>query len=62
MKNKVNEMRKRLGWSQDMLSQVSGVPASTISEIENGKRTPGVDIALMLARAMGVSVEDLFYI
>ena len=55
-------MRKRLGWSQDMLSQVSGVPASTISEIENGKRTPGVDIALMLARAMGVSVEDLFYI
>lgn len=62
MKNKVNEMRKRLGWSQDMLSQASGVPASTISEIEHGKRTPGVDIALMLAQAMGVSVEDLFYI
>lgn len=62
MENKVKERRKKLGWTQDDLSRASGVPASTISEIENGRHIPGVDIALLLAKAMEVQVNDLFFL
>lgn len=52
--------RERRGWTQAMLAQQSGVPRSTISAIENGALTPSVSTALALARALGVSVENLF--
>lgn len=60
MQNKVKDRRSELGLSQDELAERANVPRSTISEIETGKRTPGVDIALLLARALVCTVEDLF--
>ena len=62
MTNKVKEYRDRLGWTQEHLSLVSNVPQTTISEIERQIRVPGIDIALMLAKALGTTVEDLFLI
>ena len=60
MENKVRDRRQRLELTQAQLAACSGVPESTISEIETGKRTPGVDVALALAKALHCTVEYLF--
>lgn len=59
-KNKVQEYRWKRGWSQEQLARKSGVPRSTIHAVENGIRVPSVHIALKLAAAFSVSVNDLF--
>lgn len=41
------------------LEELSGVDGSLINRIENGKVTPRVDTAVKLARALGVSVDEL---
>ncbi|HAA5011154.1 TPA_asm: XRE family transcriptional regulator [Listeria monocytogenes] len=44
--------------SQSKLSDISGVPQTTISGIEGGK-TPTLIIAKKLADALGVTTDDL---
>lgn len=56
---KVKELRKRKRLTLRELEQRSGVDGSLISRIENGKVTPRVDTAIKLARALGVSVDEL---
>lgn len=41
------------------LSKKSGIPRTTIASIEQGA-LPNVLIAVQLAHALGVSVEDIF--
>jgi molybdate-binding protein/transcriptional regulator with XRE-family HTH domain len=56
----VAERRKARGWSQEELSARSGLPRSSVSAIEAGRLTPSVTAALMLARTLECSVEELF--
>ena len=52
--------RELAGFSQRKLSALSGVPQPIISDIENGKtKSPTVDTAIKLSRALGCSVEEL---
>lgn len=61
MKNNLQKIRWNKNWSQLQLSIKSGVPQSVISDIENNIITnPGVYTALRLAKALSVSVEDIF--
>lgn len=53
-------LRKRLGWSQEMLAERTGVSAPYITQIEVGKRTPSLDIVEKLAAALGVEYKTLF--
>ena len=53
------ELREKRGWTQTELSAVSGVSQQFISAVERGERVPNVYIALKLARALGVTVEEL---
>jgi len=52
--------RKARGWSQEELAVRSGIPRSSLSAIEASRLTPSVTAALALARALDVSVEELF--
>lgn len=52
--------RKARGWSQEELSETSGLPRSSVSGIEAGRLTPSVAAALAVARALECSVEELF--
>lgn len=56
----VHTRRRTLGWTQDDLAMRAGVPRSTVSAIEGRRLTPSVSAALALARALGLSVEQLF--
>jgi transcriptional regulator with XRE-family HTH domain len=52
-------IRKANGWSQDNLSQLSGVGESYIARIERGAANPSLDVVEKLMNALGCSIEDL---
>lgn len=55
----VRRIRERKGWSQDALSEVSGLHRTYISGIERGVRNPTVAIVQRLAAALQVPIEEL---
>lgn len=60
VENHIKEYRLKLDMSQGQLSLKSGVSVSTISEVETGKHTPTIEVALRLAHALQAPVEELF--
>lgn len=56
----VRRFREARSWSQDQLSEVSGLHRTYISGIERGVRNPSIKIANEIATALGVSVGQLF--
>ncbi len=56
----IKTLRKKLGWSQELLAEKTGVSAPYITQIEVGKRTPSLDIVEKLALALGVEYKTLF--
>lgn len=59
--NAVVEKRRLRGFSQGELARAAGVSRQAVSAIEAGRVQPGVRVALAFARALGASVEELFY-
>ncbi|WP_165815179.1 helix-turn-helix domain-containing protein [Levilactobacillus bambusae] len=53
------KLRKERGLSQFQLSDLSGVPQTTISGIENDGKTPGLKNAAKLAKVFQIHAEDL---
>ncbi len=63
MKNKISEFRKSCNLTQPQLAALLGYNNyQVIQSIELGKRTPSVDIAIRLARALNTTVEELFQV
>ena len=58
--NGLREAREKKGWTQADLAERIGVSRKTINTIENGIFTPSTVIALKLAKAFKLKVEDLF--
>jgi len=46
--------------TQEQLAERVGVTRKTINTVENGVYIPSTHLALKLAEALGVTVEDLF--
>lgn len=59
-KNKLREFRKAKGWSQEHLTDISGVSLRTIQRIEAEKTVPQGDTKMALANAFKVEVHELF--
>ena len=53
----IKARRKKLGYTQKYICEVSGVSASFISDLENGKATIELGKALFLANLLGIDVE-----
>ena len=60
MKNRLEEMRRRRGLSQEELALTMEVSRQTISSLENGRYNPSILLAFKLARYFEVSIEDIF--
>jgi len=56
----LKQWRERRGWSLRQLGERSGVSFANISNIEAGKLDPRLSTLERLARALGISVRDLF--
>ena len=60
--NRLREARSRHGLTQADLAQRAGVSRKTINTVENGIFVPSVLLALRLARTLGMTVEELFFL
>lgn len=58
--NALKHHRNQAGLTQAELAKRIHVSRKTINTVENGVFVPSTILALKLARALGVSVEDLF--
>jgi molybdate-binding protein/DNA-binding XRE family transcriptional regulator len=52
--------RQARGLSQQQLAGVAGVTRQAVSAVESGHSDPSLRVALSLARALGMTVEELF--
>jgi putative molybdopterin biosynthesis protein len=52
--------RQARGFSQQQLAGMAGITRQTVSVVESGVSAPSLRVALALARALGMTVEDLF--
>lgn len=59
MVTKVKEFRMKLGLTQQQLADLVHVSSRTIISIEKGQYSPSLMLAYRMARAFGVTVEEL---
>jgi putative transcriptional regulator len=60
--NRLKHRRTEVGLTQGQLAELCLVSRKTINTVENGVFVPSTLLALKLAEALGVSVEQLFWI
>lgn len=56
----IKKLRQEKRWSQRKLAGESGVPRSTIDELENHKKLPRAGELEKIARALGITVDSLY--
>ncbi|QIG81390.1 helix-turn-helix transcriptional regulator [Stakelama tenebrarum] len=57
---RLKDVRTERGWTQAELAERVGVSRKTINTVENGVFVPSTVLALKLAAAFDLRVEDLF--
>jgi transcriptional regulator with XRE-family HTH domain len=57
--DRVRLLRGQRGWSLEELAAASGVSRSMLSQVERNETNPTVVVALAIAKALGVSLDDL---
>ena len=62
MKNRIEEMRRERGISQEELAKLAEVSRQTVSSLENGRYNPSITLAYKIARLFGAAKEDVFII
>ena len=60
MKNRLEELRKARGITQEELAALLEVSRQTISSLENGRYNPSILLAFKISRYFGQSIEDIF--
>jgi putative transcriptional regulator len=60
--NRIKAEREKEALTQAALAERVGVSRKTINTVENGVFTPSATLAIKLAQALGLSVEQLFWI
>ena len=62
LRNQIKVYRAINDWTQEELAQRVSVTRKTINTIENSKFIPSAYLAIKIAKAFGVAVEDVFQI
>jgi putative transcriptional regulator len=60
--NRLRQWRADKELTQADLAKLAGVSRKTINTVENGVFVPSVQLALVLARTLGTTVEALFHL
>ena len=60
--NRLKEKRGELGLTPAELAEAVGVTRKTVNTVENGVFVPSALLALKLARALSLPVEELFWL
>jgi putative transcriptional regulator len=62
LKNNLRVLRAKHDISQEGLAEKTGVTRVTINSIENGKWVPSTVLALRIARVLGATFEEVFWL
>ncbi|MCL1786504.1 MAG: helix-turn-helix transcriptional regulator [Defluviitaleaceae bacterium] len=60
MKNRLEEIRKTRGITQEDLANALTVSRQTISSLEGGRYNPSITLAFKCAKFFGMQIEDIF--
>ena len=60
LNNRLEELRRKAGLTQQELSEKAEVSRKSINAIENGIYVPSTVLALKIAKSLKCKVEDLF--
>lgn len=60
MNNRLEELRKERGITQEELAALLEVSRQTISSLEKGRYNPSIQLAFKIARYFGLRIEDIF--
>lgn len=58
--NRITDLREKKGLSQLRLAYLADISKTYLSDLENGRRNPTIIILNSIAKALGVSLKDLF--
>lgn len=58
--NKITNLRKEKQITQEALASKIGITRAYLSNIENGKHKPSLDVALRIANILESTVEKIF--
>ena len=60
MKNRLEEIRKSRGITQEELANILEVSRQTIGSLENGRYNPSIILAFKIAKFFSLTIEDIF--
>lgn len=60
MRNKIEELRKKMGITQKALADALGVSRQTIISLESGRYNPSIMLAHSVAEYFNLSIEGVF--
>ena len=60
VKNRIEEMRKARGLTQEELADRLEVSRQTIGSLENGRYNPSILLAFRIARLFHTTIEEVF--
>lgn len=60
LKNRLEEIRKRHGITQEDLAAALEVSRQTIGSLENGRYNPSIILAFKIARFFSMGIEEIF--
>lgn len=60
MKNRLEEIRKSRGITQQELANILEVSRQTIGSLENGRYNPSIILAFKIAKFFNLTIEDIF--
>ena len=60
MENEVEKLRRTKGLSQEEFAKAIRVSRQTVSSIENGKYNPSLELAFVISKFFGKSIEEIF--
>ena len=59
MKNRIPELRKQLGYTQQVMAEKLSVSRQTIISLENEKYNPSILLAYQIAKLFGKTIEEV---
>ena len=60
MKNRLEELRKARGMTQEDLAEILEVSRQTVGSLENGRYNPSILLAFKIARLFHTTIEEVF--
>jgi hypothetical protein len=60
LKNKLEQIRKDRGITQEELANILEVSRQTVNSLENGRYNPSIVLAFKIAKVFDLQIEEIF--